>query len=351
LLIWIYLRFIFFFYKIIINRGVISGATLPLARAFDLDAYQKEVVVSSTVFAALIASLVGGSLNDNLGRRKCCLIASVVFTLGSAVLFVCWDYRSLVVGRIIVGLGIGIASLTTPIYISEMALPRMRGQLVTTNALLVTVGQFTAGMVDGILDQFFPRAGWRLMLGLAALPALVMGWGFYWSGRLPESPRWLVYHGQIEEASMVLKRFRESDDDAQQELDEIQQGAAAAAACSIIRRRNATAAIMQQQQQQNANSGVGDRPVIIAQHQQYGGRSFSSILSSLSSSVGSYYSNSDVQHFAEQVRQMLADQGTRKALFLGCGLMWVQQLSGINTVMVSTCPCLLCFPSLPTVKQ
>lgn len=125
------------------DTGVISGAMLPLARAFDLTAEEKEVVVSSTVLAALVASLAGGSLNDKLGRRKCCLIASVVFSFGSAVLLICWDYPSLVFGRIIVGLGIGIASLTTPIYISEMALPRMRGQLVTVNALLVTVGQFT----------------------------------------------------------------------------------------------------------------------------------------------------------------------------------------------------------------
>ena len=125
------------------DTGVISGAMLPLARAFTLTAEEKEVVVSSTVLAALVASLAGGSLNDKLGRRKCCLIASVIFTFGSMVLLVCWDYPSLVFGRIIVGLGIGIASLTTPIYISEMALPRMRGQLVTVNALLVTVGQFT----------------------------------------------------------------------------------------------------------------------------------------------------------------------------------------------------------------
>ena len=85
--------------------SVISGAMLPLARAFSLTAEQQEVVVSSTVFAALIASLVGGSLNDALGRRSCCLIASSIFALGSFVLLVCWDYPSLVVGRIIVGLG------------------------------------------------------------------------------------------------------------------------------------------------------------------------------------------------------------------------------------------------------
>ena len=67
-------------------------------------------------------------------------------------------------------LGIGVASLTTPVYIAEMALPRMRGQLVTINALLVTFGQFTAGMVDGALDELLPDTGWRYMLGLAAVP-------------------------------------------------------------------------------------------------------------------------------------------------------------------------------------
>ena len=120
------------------DTGVISGAMLPIQRAFGLTKFQEEVVVSSTVLAAFCSSVVGGSLNQSLGRRRCILLAAAIFTLGSVLLFCAMNYESLVFGRIVVGIGIGIASLTTPIYIAEVALPRLRGRLVTVNAFLVT---------------------------------------------------------------------------------------------------------------------------------------------------------------------------------------------------------------------
>jgi len=110
---------------------------LPLRRAFEFTEWQQEVVVSTTVLAAFFSSLAGGSINHALGRRFSILLAAGVFTVGSLVLMVAWSYESLVLGRIIVGIGIGIASLTTPIYIAEVAVPRMRGQLVTINAFMV----------------------------------------------------------------------------------------------------------------------------------------------------------------------------------------------------------------------
>lgn len=146
------------------DTGVISGAMLPIQRAFHLNKFQEEVVVSSTVLAAFCSSVVGGNLNQSLGRRRCILLAAAIFTLGSVLLFAAMNYPSLVLGRIVVGVGIGIASLTTPIYIAEVALPQMRGRLVTVNAFLVTLGQFTAGIVDGIFDQIAPDWGWRFML-------------------------------------------------------------------------------------------------------------------------------------------------------------------------------------------
>ena len=119
------------------NSGVISGAMLPLRRAFALTESQQEIVVSTTVLAAFFSSLAGGSLNHALGRRHAILAAAAIFVLGSAILGISWNYESLVLGRMVVGVGIGIASLTTPIYIAEVAVPRMRGQLVTVNAFMV----------------------------------------------------------------------------------------------------------------------------------------------------------------------------------------------------------------------
>jgi hypothetical protein len=203
------------------DTGVISGAMLPLRRAFHLTPYQQEVVVSSTVLSACLSSLfLGATMNDRLGRRWAILWSAAVFGVGSLVLMCAVDYVSLVVGRVILGLGIGVASLTTPVYIAEVAAPTMRGRLVTINTLMITFGQFFAGMIDGIFDSWMPETGWRYMLGLAVLPAAIMFVGFL---NLPESPRWLAEKGYLQEAAVVLMELRETPDDAQIELTEIVQ--------------------------------------------------------------------------------------------------------------------------------
>lgn len=271
------------------DTGVISGAMLPIQRAFSLRPGQEELVVSSTVLAAFAASLVGGSITSSFGRRKAALSAAAVFTIGSTLLGVAWDYSALISGRIIVGIAIGVASLTTPVYIAEVATPSKRGTLVTVNALLVCVGQFVAGMVDGLFDEVSKAWGWRFMLGLAAVPSVAMFVGFL---RLPESPRYLVAAGKTGEALDVLRTFRESDRVANDELAQILD-----------------------------NVGVTDELTSGSAH-----------LSVTSIDSGGLNQSSRENLFS-RISQMLADVATRRALVLGCGIMALQQLSGINTVM------------------
>ena len=278
------------------DSGVISGAMLPLRRAFDLTPNQEQVVVTATVVAAFASSLVGGQINSAFGRRASALFAAAVFTLGSIVLASAWSYASLVLGRVIVGIGIGVASLTTPVYIAEVAPPEKRGQLVTVNALLVCTGQFGAGMIDGIFGELLPDSGWSCMLGLAAIPSVLMAIGFL---RLPESPRWLVMKGRAREALQVLKDVRYSDQEANDELFEI-----------------IYAAQLFDQNQHMEEEEVG-WPTWCC-----GGISDDSKASS--------------SHFVGLIRRvsaMFAHAPTRRALSLGCGLMALQQFSGINTVM------------------
>jgi MFS transporter, SP family, solute carrier family 2 (myo-inositol transporter), member 13 len=177
----------------------------------------------------------------------------------------------------------------------------MRGQLVTVNAFLVTVGQFVAGMVDGLFDEIMPLSGWRFMLGLAIIPSLVMLVGFQ---TLPESPRWLVAKGRKEEAAKVLRSLRETDQDAEDELQEI----VSSVADLYLTTDNG--------EEVDSDDGMEYGTTIRATGRFSQGTAF-------------FQSGSQMSTFYD----MLMDGPTRRALWLGCGLMVVQQCSGINTVM------------------
>ncbi|XP_054894235.1 proton myo-inositol cotransporter-like isoform X1 [Poeciliopsis prolifica] len=186
------------------DTGVVSGAMLLLKKEMRLSALWQELLVSSTVGAAALSALSGGFLNGWLGRRICTLIASFIFCGGGIVMSVAQSKVVLLVGRITVGLGIGIASMTVPVYIAEVSPPHLRGQLVTINSLFITGGQFIASVVDGAFS-YLSHDGWRYMLGLSILPAVLQFFGFIF---LPESPRWLLQKGRSEEARQVLGRIR-----------------------------------------------------------------------------------------------------------------------------------------------
>ncbi|XP_061140145.1 proton myo-inositol cotransporter-like isoform X1 [Syngnathus typhle] len=190
------------------DTGVVSGAMLLLKREMNLNTLWQELVVSSTVGAAAISSLSGGFLNGLLGRRKCTLLASFIFTFGGLILTFAPNKEVLLVGRIIIGLGIGVASMTLPVYIAEVSPPHMRGQLVTVITVLITAGQFIASVVDGAFS-YMKHDGWRYMLGLSVLPSILQFVGFLF---LPESPRWLLQKGRKEEARRVLSRIRGCQD-------------------------------------------------------------------------------------------------------------------------------------------
>ncbi|CAI5785247.1 proton myo-inositol cotransporter [Podarcis lilfordi] len=186
------------------DTGVVSGALLLLKKELHLDAFWQELLVSSTVGAAALSALLGGVLNGWCGRRACILLASGIFTAGAAVLAAAQDKETLLAGRVVVGLGIGIASMTVPVYIAEVAPPHLRGRLVTINTLFITGGQFFASVIDGAFS-YLPKDGWRYMLGLSAVPAVIQFFGFLF---LPESPRWLIQKGQTQKARRILSLMR-----------------------------------------------------------------------------------------------------------------------------------------------
>ncbi|KTF73666.1 hypothetical protein cypCar_00036671, partial [Cyprinus carpio] len=188
------------------DTGVVSGAMLLLKREMNLSSLWQELLVSITVGAAAVSSLAGGYLNGLYGRRICILLASFIFSAGGIILSIAHNKEVLLCGRLTVGLGIGIASMTVPVYIAEVSPSELRGQLVTINTLFITGGQFVASVVDGAFS-YLPHDGWRYMLGLSVVPAALQFLGFLF---LPESPRWLLQKGDTQNARLVLSRIRGS---------------------------------------------------------------------------------------------------------------------------------------------
>ncbi len=184
------------------DTGVISGAILFIKKDFALSSAMQEVVVSAVLIGAVIGAVVGGNLADRFGRRKLIILAGVIFSLSAIETALAPTLPTLIFGRIVVGIAIGIASFTAPMYISEVSPARIRGSLVSINQLAVTIGIVVAYLVDYALSAI---QGWRYMFGLAAIPSIVL---FVAMWRLPDSPRWLMSHNMEDNARRMLQRIR-----------------------------------------------------------------------------------------------------------------------------------------------
>lgn len=186
------------------DTGVVSGAMIQLRSHFQLNYLWQELVVSVTIAGAWAFSIVAGMATDTFGRKPVILVASFVFTVGAVLMGLAFNKGMLLGGRLIVGAGIGLASMTVPVYIAEVSPAELRGFLVTINQVFITGGQFIASVADGLFSSDTEN-GWRYMLGLAGVPSLIQLLGFL---GMPESPRWLASKGAYQEAIEVLRRFR-----------------------------------------------------------------------------------------------------------------------------------------------
>ncbi|KAL7062415.1 hypothetical protein AAHC03_01159 [Spirometra sp. Aus1] len=133
---------------------------LQLRRHFNLSYVYQEIVVSATIVAAAIFSYASSPLNERLGRRPVIALASVLFALGSVIMGGALNLGSLICGRFVVGAGVGLASMTVPVYIAECSPSEIRGPLLVFYHLLITFGQVVAAVVDGIFHRDLVN-GWR----------------------------------------------------------------------------------------------------------------------------------------------------------------------------------------------
>ena len=196
------------------DTGVISGALIFIKREFGLTTAAEEIVVSGVLLGATIGAIIGGKAADFFGRRKVLLVTAAIFGIGALTSAIAPSPAILIVSRVVLGLAIGLASTNVPVYLSEVAPARARGWVVSLFQLAVTIGIVIAYLTD---YAFAGMEGWRWMLGLAVVPALVFGAGMFF---LPETPRWLIRGGQHEVAHRVLIRIRELAD-VDVEIEEI----------------------------------------------------------------------------------------------------------------------------------
>jgi sugar porter (SP) family MFS transporter len=202
------------------DTGVISGAILFIKQQFGLDSSMQEFTVSAVLIGSVPGAALGGILGDRFGRRNMIMLAAIIFGVGALVTAFTPNLDILIFGRIIVGVGIGIASFISPMYISEVAPKSIRGTLVFLNQLALTIGILLAYLVDYLFIKV--PDGWRWMLGLAIIPALALGIGML---KMPNSPRWLVMKNRGRQARTNLVKIRGTQN-VDAELQDIHQSLA-----------------------------------------------------------------------------------------------------------------------------
>ncbi|XAR51528.1 hypothetical protein NMG60_11006177 [Bertholletia excelsa] len=184
------------------HLGVVNGALEYLAK--DLGIAENTVlqgwVVSTLLAGATVGSFTGGSLADKFGRTKTFQLDAIPLTVGAFLCATAQSVQTMIIGRLLAGIGIGISSAIVPLYISEISPTEIRGTLGSVNQLFICIG-ILAALVAGL-----PLAGnplwWRSMFGIAIIPSVLLAVGMMFS---PESPRWLFQQGKISQAEMSVK--------------------------------------------------------------------------------------------------------------------------------------------------
>lgn len=199
------------------DQGVISGALHGIKAQFLLSPLLVEVVTSWVTLGALLGALAAGEMADRIGRKRTVLIAGALFTLGALVQALAPDTVVLVAGRLIIGTGVGVAAVAAPLYAAELAPTSWRGRFVSAYQLAITIGIFLAYMLDGWLSK---SDAWRIMLGAAAVPGLLL---FATALVTPRSPRWLMKMGRRADAAAELSKIRPGVD-FKPRLDAIETG-------------------------------------------------------------------------------------------------------------------------------
>ena len=206
------------------DTAVISGTTKAVTHQFALTTIQEGWYVGCALIGSIIGVLVAGVLSDGIGRKKTMLIAALMFSISALGCAVCANFTQLVVFRMFGGFGIGVVSIVSPMYISEVAIASKRGTLVALYQLMITLGFLLAYLVNfiiyknvdetvsgSLMTNMFNSEYWRGMLGCNLIPDIIFLVVIFF---IPESPRWLLVKGRYGEASAILQRIYLTEEEA-----------------------------------------------------------------------------------------------------------------------------------------
>lgn len=312
------------------DTGVISGALVLIADDFNLSDVQQEFIVGITVGGAFLSSSLVGFFSDRYGRKPIIMASSVIFIIGSLMLSIlAVNFTYLLMGRFIVGLGVGAASMIMPLYVCEASSTDIRGSLVTYINVAITFGQFFSACVDGGFAAV-PN-GWKYMLGFAGIPAAIQFIGFIF---MPESPRWLIANDRLDDATVALRLLRSgvissSVQGTQQTQveDEIQE---ILASIRVERESELNLENIGQVNKVEFYDGIYDTSVLDPGNCR-------ARMPNRNNNKTWYYTLCGTPRFTlnrkSSMLSKLLQKTVLRSLFLGCVLQAAQQFGGINTVM------------------
>lgn len=195
------------------DTAVVSGAIGYMETYFTLDAAAKGWAASCALIGCMLGAMVAGMLSDSWGRKKVLQLAALAFAVSSLGILIPMNFTGFILFRLIGGIGIGLASILAPLYISEIAPAESRGQLVSIYQLGIVIGILViyfvnAGIASLNSEEWNTHTGWRWMFGSGLLPSAIF---LLLLINVPESPRWLVQKNQIASAEAILLKINNAD--------------------------------------------------------------------------------------------------------------------------------------------